>query len=192
MPLTFPCWQRSPITLDRREYIIQPKPQSQPLNVSLGMLSEVTTQQPTLAPYLRLGNEVFGLIQYHIGGGNGYEHYDNIYRWEIQEWRDEFRGEERERGEFVFALGKKLGNLAPFIGLGFGKETQWEVYYDETQTLSQNGLYTINETRREVRTIKIGGIVEGKTWEIITQISLPYGDENKNKLRFGIGIGIQL
>jgi hypothetical protein len=183
---------------DGREYIIttdnskaSPQP---PMRVSIGVLSEVTTQQPTVSPYLILGGNSFLIFQYHIGGWNSYPHYDNIYQWEVDEWEDEPMGNPTQRKEFVIGLGTSYGRLSPFVGFGFGRETQWDAYKDETYTLSSLrdlGIYTINEDRNPSNSIKVGTLYGWDRWELMAQLSVPYGSYNSG-LRFGLGIGIKL
>jgi hypothetical protein len=175
---------------DGREYIIttdnsitSPKP---PLRVSVGVLSEVTTQQPTIAPYLILGGKKFLLLQYHFTPHKEIIPYDNIYVWEVEQWGDESLGVQRNRNEFSLALGTTYGRISPFVGMGFGKETQMDGYFDETYTLASNGRYGINKRSEGFTTMKIG-LIYGWDWlEGITQISFGNG------LRFGLGLGIKL
>jgi hypothetical protein len=183
---------------DGREYIIttdnsktSPQP---PMRASIGVLSEVTTQQPTVSPYLIIGGKSFLIFQYHIGGSNSYPHYDNIYQWEVDEWEDEPMGNPTQRKEFVIGLGTSYGRLSPFVGFGFGRETQWDAYKDETYTLSSIrdlGIYTINEDRNPSNSIKVGTLYGWDRWELMAQLSVPYGSYNSG-LRFGLGIGLKL
>jgi len=184
---------------DGRDYIITTdnnriQSQRNPLRVSIGVLSEVTTQQPTVSPYLILGGKSFLILQYHIGGWNSYPHYDNIYQWEVDEWEDEPMGNPTQRKEFVIGLGTSYGRLSPFVGFGFGRETQWDAYKDETYTLSSIrdlGIYTINEDTNPSNSIKVGTLYGWDRWELMAQLSVPYGSYNSG-LRFGLGIGLKL
>ena len=180
---------------DGREYIIttdnsitSPKP---PLRVSVGVLSEVTTQQPTIAPYLILGGKTFLITQYHFGGGNPSIYYNNIYQWEVDEWEDEFVKISQQRREFVIGLGTTIKRVSPYIGMGFPTITQWDIYKDETYTLSSQsdlGYYSINKEVRTKMNLKFGVLYGWDSFETLLQISSFGGDG----LRIGLGIGIKL
>jgi hypothetical protein len=180
---------------DGREYIIttdnsitSPKP---PLRVSVGVLSEVTTQQPTIAPYLILGGKTFLITQYHFGGGNPSIYYNNIYQWEVDEWEDEFINTQQQRREFVIGLGTTIKRVSPYIGMGFPTITQWDIYKDETYTLSSQsdlGYYSINKEVRTKMNLKFGVLYGWDSFETLLQISSFGGDG----LRIGLGIGIKL
>jgi len=179
---------------DGRDYIITTdnnriQSQRNPLRVSIGVLSEVTTQQPTISPYLILGGKTFLMTQYHWGGWNSFPHYDNIYQWEVEEWEDEFINTQTQRREFVIGLGTTIQRVSPFVGVGFPTITKWDIYMDETYTLSSPrdlGYYSINERKQTKANIKLGMLYGWERFEGIVQLSL--GDE----LRFGIGLGIKL
>ena len=179
---------------DGREYIITTdnnriQSQRNPLRVSIGVLSEVTTQQPTISPYLILGGKTFLMTQYHWGGWNSFPYYDNIYQWEVEEWEDEFINTQTQRREFVIGLGTTIQRVSPFVGVGFPTITKWDIYMDETYTLSSPrdlGYYSINERKQTKANIKLGMLYGWERFEGIVQLSL--GDE----LRFGIGLGIKL
>ena len=180
---------------DGREYIIttdnsitSPKP---PLRVSVGVLSEVTTQQPTISPYLILGGKTFLITQYHFGGGNPSIYYNNIYQWEVDEWEDEFVKISQQRREFVIGLGTTIKRVSPYIGMGFPTITQWDIYKDETYTLSSQsdlGYYSINKEVRTKMNLKFGVLYGWDSFETLLQISSFGGDG----LRIGLGIGIKL
>jgi len=179
---------------DGRDYIITTdnnriQSQRNPLRVSIGVLSEVTTQQPTISPYLILGGKTFLMTQYHWGGWNSFPHYDNIYQWEVEEWEDEFINTQTQRREFSIGLGTTIQRVSPFVGVGFPTITKWDIYMDETYTLSSPrdlGYYSINERKQTKANIKLGMLYGWERFEGIVQLSL--GDE----LRFGIGLGIKL
>jgi hypothetical protein len=161
-----------------------------PLRFSLGVLSEVTTQNPnTLSPYLTIGRKNFLLLQYHSSLPNTIPHYNNIYRWEVEEWGDEPLGNPKEQSELVIALGTTNRKLSPYIGMGFYTLTKWDAFFDETYTLSpyrELGMYTINEETISGINAKIGLLYGFQRGEILTQISLG------QHIRFGIGIGLKL
>ena len=179
---------------DGRDYIITTdnnriQSQRNPLRVSIGVLSEVTTQQPTISPYLILGGKTFLMTQYHWGGWNSFPHYDNIYQWEVEEWEDEFINTQTQRREFSIGLGTTIQRVSPFVGVGFPTITKWDIYMDETYTLSSPrdlGYYSINKRKQTKANIKLGMLYGWERFEGIVQLSL--GDE----LRFGIGLGIKL
>ena len=184
---------------DGREYIIttdnsitSPQP---PLRISVGVLSEVTTQQPTIAPYLILGKKTFVITQYHISDGNSFPHYDNIYGWEVEEWEDVFINTQKQRREFVLGLGTTWDRLSPYVAFGWGRIRKWDIYEDETFTLSTPrdlGYYSINERGERIGSIKVGTMWGFERWEIMGQVSVPYGNVNENGLRIGLGIGLKL
>mgnify|MGYP001049660586 CR=1 FL=1 len=161
-----------------------------PLRLSVGVLSEVTTQNPnTFSPYLTIGGKTFLLLQYHYSLPNTIPHYDNIYPWEVEEWGDELMGTPMERRELVIALGTTHRRISPYIGMGFYKISEWDSFFDETYTLSsrsEGGLYTINERVYNGISAKVGMIYGFEIWEILTQISMG------RELRIGIGIGLKL
>jgi hypothetical protein len=185
---------------DNRTYIIttdENRIQSQrnPLRVSIGVLSEITTQQPTIAPYLVLGGKTFLMTQYHWGGGNLYPHYNNIYQWEVDEWEDEFIKTQQQRREFVIGLGTTIKRFSPYIGMGFPTITQWDIYKDETYTLSSSqdlGRYSINERRNTKTNLKLGVLYGWDSFEALLQISSFEGLSFGDGLRIGLGIGIKL
>ena len=186
----YPYWNTNR-SWDNRTYIVRTDDnripsQPNPLRVSVGVLSEVTTHQPTLSPYLTIGGKSFLLLQYHFGGNQSSTYYNNIYVWEVEDWGDEFQGVERVRTEFVLALGTSVNKFSPFVGMGFGRNHKWDSYFDETYTLSQSGLYSINKRVEKSTSIKLGTLYQWKSFEGITQISL--GKE----FRFGLGVGIKL
>ena len=184
---------------DGREYIIttdnskvSPQP---PLRVSIGVLSEVTTQQPTISPYLILGGKTFLMTQYHWGGWNSFPHYDNIYQWEVEEWEDEFINTQTQRREFVIGLGTTIKRISPFVGVGFPTIKKWDIYMDETYTLSSPrdlGYYSINERKQTKANIKLGMIYGWERFEGIVQLSMFEGLSLGDGLRLGIGLGIKL
>jgi len=185
---------------DGREYIIttdnnRTTSQRNPLRVSIGVLSEVTTQQPTIAPYLILGGKTFLITQYHWGGWNSFPHYDNIYQWEVDEWEDEFINTQQQRREFSIGLGTTIQRYSPFIGVGFPTITKWDIYKDETYTLSSPrdlGYYSINERKQTKANIKLGMIYGWERFEGIVQLSMFEGLSLGDGLRIGIGLGIKL
>ena len=184
---------------DGREYIIttdnsltSPQP---PLRISVGVLSEVTTQQPTIGPYLVIGRKTFLMTQYHWGGDNSYPHYDNIYQWEVDEWEDEFINTQQQRREFVIGVGTTIKRVSPFIGIGFPTITKWDIYEDETFTLSSPldlGYYSINERRDTKTNIKLGMLYGWERFEGMVQLSMFEGLSLGDGLRLGIGLGIKL
>lgn len=184
---------------DGRQYIIttdnsktSPQP---PMRISIGVLSEVTTQQSTISPYLVIGQKSFAIFQYHFGGRNSYPYYDNIYQWEVDEWEDTPMGNPIQRTEFVIGIGTTIDRISPFVGMGFGTQTQWDSYFDETYTLSSPrdlGIYTINEDTDKLRTLKLGFIYHWEQIEVISQISTFEGLSFGDGLRLGIGVGIKL
>lgn len=184
---------------DGREYIIttdnskvSPTP---PLRISVGVLSEVTTQQPTVAPYLTIGQRTFAIFQYHWGGWNSFPYYDNIYQWEVEEWEDEFINTQTQRREFVIGVGTTIKRVSPFIGVGFPTITKWDIYEDETFTLSSPqdlGYYSINERRQTKANIKLGMLYGWERFEGVVQISAFEGLSLGDGLRIGIGLGIKL
>ena len=185
---------------DGREYIIttdnnRTTSQRNPLRVSIGVLSEVTTQQPTIAPYLILGGKTFLMTQYHWGGWNSFPHYDNIYQWEVDEWEDEFINTQQQRREFVIGLGTTIQRVSPFIGVGFPTITKWDIYMDETYTLSSPrdlGYYSINERKQTKANVKLGVLYGWEKFEGILQLSMFEGLSLGDGLRLGIGLGIKL
>ena len=188
-PYLYPYWNPYR-TWDNRTYIVtsdnsltSPNP---PLRVSVGVLSEVTTHQPTLSPYMTLGGESFVLLQYHFSLSTPYPYYPNIYTWEVESWGDESHGVQSNRNEFVIGVGKAMGRFSPFVGMGFGRVKEVDGYFDETYTLSTSGLYGINQRIERVKTIKIGTIYQWKSIESLGQISLG------REFRIGLGIGIKL
>jgi hypothetical protein len=179
-----------------REYIItkdndkvSPRP---PMRISVGVLSEVTTQQSTLSPYLVLGTKTFGFIQYHMGGLNNYPYYNNIYPWEVEAWEDESMGLLRQRRELVLGIGSSVERVSPFVGIGFGMEKEWDSFFDETYTLSSTGIYTISERSTTIASIKVGTMYHWDRWEIMTQLSIPYGMDLQTGMRLGLGMGLKL
>lgn len=185
---------------DGREYIITTdenriKSQRNPLRFSVGVLSEVTTQQPTVAPYLVLGGKTFLMTQYHWGGGNSFPYYSNIYQWEVEEWEDEFINTQQQRKEFVIGLGTTIKRYSPFIGIGFPTIRKWDIYKDETYTLSSPrdlGYYSINERVQTKTNIKLGVIYGWERIEALLQISSFEGLSLGDGLRIGLGIGLKL
>lgn len=161
-----------------------------PLRLSVGVLSEVTTQHPnTFSPYLTIGGKNFLLLQYHYSLPNTIPHYDNIYPWEVEEWGDLQLGTPRERRELVIALGTTHRRISPYIGMGFYKISEWDAFFDETYTLSSPrdlGMYTINERVYNGISAKVGMIYGFQMWEILTQISMG------REIRIGIGVGLKL
>jgi len=185
---------------DNRTYIVTTdanriQSQRNPLRVSIGVLSEVTTQTPTIAPYLILGGKTFLMTQYHWGGGNSFPYYSNIYQWEVEEWEDEFINTQQQRREFVIGLGTTIKRYSPFIGIGFPTITQWDIYKDETYTLSSPrdlGYYSINRDVRTKTNLKLGVLYGWDSFEALLQISSFEGLSFGDGLRFGLGIGIKL
>lgn len=179
---------------DRRKYIVTTdetliQSQRPPIRFSFGMLSEPTTQTPTISPYLTIGGESFLLLQYHFFLPSPYPYYDNIYSWEVQEWEDEYIGTALERREFVVGFGKSVKRFSPFIGLGIGTITSYDTYKDELWILSgqqYDGYYLINQTKQTQLSAKVGTIYGWEWFEAMGQIS--FGKE----LRVGLGIGIKL
>ena len=161
-----------------------------PLRLSVGVLSEVTTQHPnTFSPYLTIGGKNFLLLQYHYSLPNTIPHYHNIYPWEVEEWGDLQLGTPRERRELVIALGTTHRRVSPYIGMGFYKISEWDAFFDETYTLSpyrELGMYTINERVYNGISAKVGMIYGFQMWEILTQISMG------REIRIGIGVGLKL
>ena len=184
---------------DGREYIIttdnsktSPQP---PLRISVGVLSEVTTQQPTVGPYLVLGQRTFAIFQYQWGGYNSFPHYDNIYQWEVDEWEDEFINTQQQRREFVIGVGTTIKRVSPFVGVGFPTITKWDIYMDETYTLSSPqdlGYYSINQRRDTKANIKLGMLYGWERFEGMIQLSTFEGLSFGDGLRIGIGLGIKL
>lgn len=179
---------------DGRTYIltndtskISPTP---PLRISVGVLSEVTIQNPnTFSPYLTIGGKNFLLLQYHFSTPNTIPHYNNIYPWEVEEWGDLPMGTPMEREELVLALGTTHRRISPYIGMGFYKISEWDSFFDETYILSslnEGGLYTINERIYRGISAKVGMIYGFQIWEILTQISMG------REIRIGMGIGLKL
>ena len=161
-----------------------------PLRISVGVLSEVTTQQPSVGPYLTIGQRTFVIIQYQWGGWNSFPYYDNIYPWEVEEWEDRFIKEEGERREFSIGVGTTIQRISPFIGVGFPNITTWDIYEDETFTLSSPqdlGYYAINQRVDRRVNLKLGLLYGWERVEGIIQLS-SFGDG----LRLGIGLGIKL
>ena len=185
---------------DGREYIIstnQPntKPQTPPLRVSMGVIGEVTTQTPTLNPYLIIGGKHFLMLQLGFGGGNSYPYYDNIYLWEVEEWEDEYIGTNQKRREGSIAIGTTIQRFSPYIGIGFPSITKWDIYYDETYTLSSPrdlGYYSINKAIENRTNLKLGLIYGWDSFEALLQISSFEGLSFGDGLRLGLGIGIKL
>ena len=185
---------------DGREYIIttdnnRTTSQRNPLRVSIGVLSEVTTQQPTISPYLILGGKTFLMTQYHWGGWNSFPYYDNIYQWEVEEWEDEFINTQTQRREFVIGLGTTIKRISPFVGVGFPTIKKWDIYMDETYTLSSPrdlGYYSINERKQTKANIKLGMIYGWERFEGIVQLSMFEGLSLGDGLRLGMGLGIKL
>ena len=186
-------------TWDGREYIIttdtekvSPRP---PLRVSVGVLSEVTTQQPSVGPYLTIGQRTFLILQYQWGGRNSFPYYDNIYSWEVEEWEDEFINEQRQRRELAIGLGTTIKRLSPFIGVGFPTITKWDIYEDETFTLSSPrdlGYYSINQRVDRRVNLKLGLLYGWEKVEGVIQVSAFEGLSFGDGLRIGIGLGIKL
>ena len=185
---------------DGREYIIttdsnRKQSQRPPLRVSIGVLSEVTTQQPTISPYLVLGGKTFLMTQYHWGGWNSFPYYSNIYQWEVEEWEDEFINTQTQRREFVIGIGTTMKRISPFVGVGFPTIAKWDIYMDETYTLSSPrdlGYYSINERKQTKANIKLGMIYGWERFEGIVQLSMFEGLSLGDGLRLGIGLGIKL
>ena len=185
---------------DNRTYIVTTdnnriQSQRNPLRVSIGVLSEVTTQQPTIAPYLILGGKTFLMIQYHWGGWHSFPYYDNIYQWEVDEWEDEFINTQTQRREFSISLGTVIQRYSPFIGVGFPTITKWDIYMDETYTLSSPrdlGYYSINKDVETKANIKLGVLYGWDRFEGIVQLSMFEGLSLGDGLRLGIGLGIKL
>lgn len=181
---------------DNRTYIVTTdanriQSQRPPLRASVGVLSEVTTQQPTISPYLILGGKTFLITQYHFGGGNPSIYYDNIYQWEVDEWEDEFVKTTQQRREFSIGVGTTIKRFSPFIGMGFPTITKWDIYKDETYTLAPQqdlGWYSINRDRETKTNLKFGVLYGWDSFEAILQLSSFEGDG----LRLGLGIGIKL
>ena len=181
---------------DNRTYIVTTddsriKSQTPPLRVSVGVLSEVTTQQPTIAPYLVLGGRTFLMTQYHFGEGNSFPYYPNIYQWEVDEWEDEFINTQIQRREFSIGLGTTIKRFSPYVGVGFPTITKWDIYKDETHTLSSPrdlGYYSINKDRETKTNLKLGVLYGWDSFEALLQLSSFGGDG----LRLGLGIGIKL
>ena len=184
---------------DGREYIIttdnskiSPQP---PLRISVGVLSEVTTQQSTIGPYLVIGRKTFLMTQYQWGGYNSFPHYDNIYQWEVEEWEDEFISTQQQRREFVIGIGTTIKRISPFVGVGFPTITKWDIYQDETYTLSSIrdlGYYSINEITQTKANIKLGMLYGWERFEGMIQLSMFEGLSLGDGLRIGIGLGIKL
>ena len=175
---------------DNRTYIVTTdenrlKSQSPPLRVSFGVLSEVTTQNPTLGGYLTIGGESFLLLQYHLSIPTQYPYYDNIYQWEVDEWEDRYLGIASQRKEFVIGFGKSFKRFSPFSGIGIGRVTKWDTYEDETYILSPyrlGGGYLINQTNETQLSAKLGVMYGWEWFEGLLQLTL--GRE------FGIGFGV--
>lgn len=184
---------------DGREYIIttdnsitSPQP---PLRISVGVLSEVTTQQPTVGPYLTIGQRTFAIFQYQWGGYNSFPHYDNIYQWEVDEWEDEFINTQEQRREFVIGVGTTIKRVSPFVGVGFPTITKWDIYEDETFTLSSPldlGYYSINKRKQTNLVVKLGMLYGWERFEGMVQLSMFEGLSLGDGLRIGIGLGIKL
>ena len=185
---------------DNRTYIVSsdrtpPKSQTPPLRASVGVLSEVTTQTPTIAPYLILGGKTFLMTQYHFGGGNSFPYYPNIYQWEVDEWEDEFINTQIQRREFSIGLGTTIKRFSPYVGVGFPTITKWDIYMDETYTLSSPrdlGYYSINKDRETKTNLKLGVLYGWDSFEALLQISSFEGLSFGDGLRLGLGIGIKL
>jgi hypothetical protein len=131
------------------------------------------------------------MTQYHWGGWNSFPHYDNIYQWEVDEWEDEFINTQTGRREFSIGLGTTIQRVSPFIAVGFPTITKWDIYMDETYTLSSPrdlGYYSINERRETKTNLKLGVLYGWDSFEALLQISSFEGDG----LRLGLGIGIKL
>lgn len=175
---------------DNRTYIVTTdenriQSQSPPLRVSFGVLSEVTTQNPTLGGYLTIGGESFLLLQYHLSIPTSYPYYDNIYQWEVDEWEDRYLGIASQRKEFVIGFGKSFKRFSPFSGIGIGRVTKWDTYEDETYILSPyrlGGGYLINQTNETQLSAKLGVMYGWEWFEGLLQLTL--GKE------FGIGFGV--
>ena len=186
-------------TWDGREYIMttdtEKVSQTPPLRVSVGVLSEVTTQQPSVGPYLTIGQRTFLILQYQWGGWNSFPYYDNIYSWEVEEWEDEFINEQRQRREIAIGLGTTIKRLSPFIGVGFPTITKWDIYEDETFTLSSPqdlGYYSINQRVDRRVNLKLGLLYGWEKVEGVIQVSAFEGLSFGDGLRIGMGIGIKL
>ena len=185
---------------DNRTYIVSSdrtprQSQRPPLRVSVGVLSEVTTHQPTIAPYLILGGKTFLISEYHWGGGNSFPYYPNIYQWEVDEWEDEFINTQTGRREFSIGLGTTIKRVSPFIGVGFPTITKWDIYKDETHTLSSPrdlGYYSINKDTETKTNLKLGVLWGWDSFETLLQISSFEGLSFGDGLRLGLGIGIKL
>jgi len=156
------------------------------LRFSIGVLGEITTQNPTISPYLVLGRKSFIITQYHFGLPSPYPHYDNIFRWEVMEWGDEFIEMWELRREFVIGVGKSFNRISPFVGVGFPTIIKSDVYKDELYILSPTGYYSIDKRMNTNVNLKIGALYEWNSIEALLQITLFDG------LRIGLGIGIKL
>ena len=184
---------------DNRDYIItmdnskiSPMP---PLRISIGLLGEVTTQTPTLNPYLIIGQHHFLIFELGFGGRNSYPYYDNIYTWEVEEWEDRYIGTNQRRMEAIVGFGTTIKRYSPFVGIGFPSVTTWDVYEDETFTLSTPrdlGYYSINEDIDNRTNLKLGLIYGWEKIEGIIQLSSFEGLSFGDGLRLGLGVGIKL
>ena len=113
----------------------------------------------------------------------------------MEEWEDEFISTQQQRREFVIGLGTTIKRISPFVGVGFPTITKWDIYQDETYTLSSIrdlGYYSINERTQTKTNIKLGMLYGWERFEGMVQLSMFEGLSLGDGLRLGIGLGIKL
>ena len=160
-----------------------------PIRFSVGLAFEVDNQAVTFAPYMILGRQSFMIIQYHLTDDNPNPYYDNIETWEAQQWNDEYQGITVVRREFAIGVGRSIDRFSPYVMIGFPSIRTYDNYFDETYTLSSvsnDGVYSINEQKRNKTSFRIGTLYHWNVVEVMTQIKYD------GRIGFGAGVGLKL
>ena len=160
---------------------------SQPVRLSLGVVTEVDNFQFQISPYFITGGESFAIFQYHMTLPLMYPYYENISTWEVESWGDERRGNIETKWDFSVGAGRSIGRTSPFVMVGIASRKKYDAYFDELYVLSshnQNGIYLINEQRQINMSIRGGFLYHWEYLELMTQL--------RYDGRIGIGIGAGL
>lgn len=127
--------------------------------VAFGLISSVSADYPS--PFgIRMSagsKQLYFFGNYQISRSSRVSHYNNITLADVISWGDTYERTNKSVTKWDVGIGMTATHpIHPTLSFGVITITDYLVYYDELQLLSNSGLYSINGGKQTSGTVSIG------------------------------------
>lgn len=145
------------------------------------------TNQKDFGGWITIGSKNFFYFELNTkietDNSTFYDDYRVNFVQALQVWKDE-RKKDLNKGSSVYAgFGTKIKRSQFYLAIGHTKEKKHYQFFDETFSLSNNGLYSFSNTSKNIISFKVGIIQDWKRFSFKT-------DYDPIRNNFAIGFGL--